>query len=189
MRAIRTASAVALVAVVATGASAGAAALISGSQLRDHTVPLSKMTRGAISALHGHNGARGRTGAQGAPGIAQVALIQGTAAAQCAGGGGACQVATSTAVCPRGSRAISGGYAASPIDNIVEMSLPGLNAAGNSVWNVLAVNEGSLAGDVTAWATCASGPRIAASADTARADSASFQAQAERLRAQASAHR
>lgn len=51
---------------LAGGAVAGA--VISGSQLRNHSVAEKKLTKRAIKALRGHRGARGPAGPQGATG-------------------------------------------------------------------------------------------------------------------------
>ena len=180
MHKIKLATGAALIAIVASATTAGATALISGSQIQGHSIPLSKLTSAAVNALRGHNG---RNGSPGQAGIAHMTLIQGPAASQCAVGGGACQVATSTASCPAGTAVISGGYTASVIDNVVESSVPGRSASGTNEWNVVAENQGAFAGDVTAWAVCVSGPGVASSADVA-----AFRADVSRLRDLAARH-
>jgi hypothetical protein len=50
------------------GAWAAANSLISGSQIKNHSIAAKKLTRHAIRTLHGRRGARGPAGPQGATG-------------------------------------------------------------------------------------------------------------------------
>jgi len=70
----------ALALFVALAGGAAASSLISGKEIRNHTIGLSKLTSGAVSHLHGQRGpegATGATGATGAPGINGVPGVQG----------------------------------------------------------------------------------------------------------------
>lgn len=53
---------------VALGGTAYASGLISGSQIRNHSIPAKKLTRSAIETLRGHRGPAGPKGATGATG-------------------------------------------------------------------------------------------------------------------------
>jgi hypothetical protein len=50
------------------GGAAIASTLISGSQIKNHSIPAKKLTKKAISSLHGKRGPRGAAGATGATG-------------------------------------------------------------------------------------------------------------------------
>jgi Collagen triple helix repeat (20 copies) len=50
------------------GTSLAAANLISGKQIKPHTIPQNRLTNGAINALRGSKGAKGAPGARGATG-------------------------------------------------------------------------------------------------------------------------
>jgi hypothetical protein len=51
--------------VVALGGTAYASGLISGSQIKNHSIPAKKLTQSAITSLHGQRGPRGPRGPQG----------------------------------------------------------------------------------------------------------------------------
>ena len=69
-------AALALFVALGGGAAAYASGLISGSQIKNHSIAEKKLTQSAITALRGQRGARGpagptgATGAQGIPGVA-----------------------------------------------------------------------------------------------------------------------
>ena len=101
--------------VALSGTSFAAASLISGSQIKPHSIPKNRLTGAAIRSLKGQRGPAGPggiQGVQGPPGIATVTPAYGPQAAQCADGGGACQVARSDATCASGSVVVGGGFAA-----------------------------------------------------------------------------
>jgi hypothetical protein len=50
------------------GGAALASGLISGSQIKNHSIPAKKLTRSAIKSLHGARGSAGATGPAGAAG-------------------------------------------------------------------------------------------------------------------------
>ena len=59
------------------GTSYAAATLISGSQIKPHTIAKNRLTNKAIKQLKGNRGARGPAGAPGAPGAQGIQGIQG----------------------------------------------------------------------------------------------------------------
>jgi hypothetical protein len=61
------------------GGAALASGLISGSQIKNHSIAAKKLTKKAIASLHGQRGPRGATGATGAPGAAGATGAQGPA--------------------------------------------------------------------------------------------------------------
>lgn len=61
-------AAVALFVALGGGAVAYASGLISGSQIRNHSIPARKLTRAAIRSLHGKRGQRGPAGPAGPQG-------------------------------------------------------------------------------------------------------------------------
>jgi hypothetical protein len=64
-------AAVALFVALGGGAAAYASGLISGSQIKNHSIPAKKLTKSAIASLRGKRGpagAQGNTGATGTPG-------------------------------------------------------------------------------------------------------------------------
>src|ERR1700758_1371724 len=58
----------ALALFVALGGGAWASGLVSGSQIRNHSIAAKKLTRHAIMTLRGRRGLRGLTGPQGPAG-------------------------------------------------------------------------------------------------------------------------
>jgi hypothetical protein len=140
--------------VALSGTSFAAATFISGSQIKPHSIPKNRLTGAAIRALKGQRGPAGPGGIQGPPGIASITDATGPAAAQCADGGGGCQVARSDATCPSGSLVVGGGFASSSIDDITlfsEQSAP-------NVWTVIAENLYTGTNTIQAQAVCAVGP-------------------------------
>lgn len=71
-------SALALFVAFAGGAAAYASGLISGSQIKNHSIPANKLTASAIASLHGQRGARGPAGPAGASGAVGPAGPAGT---------------------------------------------------------------------------------------------------------------
>jgi hypothetical protein len=70
-------AAVALFVAFGGGAAAYASGLISGSQIKNHSIPAKKLTASAIKALHGARGPAGPAGQQGAQGTQGIQGIQG----------------------------------------------------------------------------------------------------------------
>jgi hypothetical protein len=124
--------------------------LISGSQLRDHSVPLKKLTAPAIAALRGQVGPAGPAGAagpQGAPGgfdPNKVSYVQGPTVSVAPS-----QVTTLTATCPSGTKAIAGG-------GYTSLAATGGSLPTASGWALIIVNESSIQLDgLYAFAVCA----------------------------------
>jgi hypothetical protein len=104
----------------------------------------------------GPRGPRGPRGAQGPAGIATLLAVEGPAVPQCADGGGACQVAASTAVCPAGSYVVGGGFNTSTPDNVVSYA----RRVNTTSYGVIAVNFWVTGATLSAHAICASGAGI-----------------------------
>ncbi len=68
---------VALFVAVGGGTAAYASGLISGSQIKNHSIPAKKLTKSAIKSLRGQRGARGPAGPTGATGATGAAGAQG----------------------------------------------------------------------------------------------------------------
>jgi hypothetical protein len=76
--------------------------------------------------------------------------------AQCAAGGGACQIGSATATCPEGFRAVGGGHISGGTTNIVLFS----DLTGTQTYGVIAENESSVANNIKATANCVAGPGL-----------------------------
>jgi len=143
---------VALFVALSGAAVASTTALIDGSQIKNHTVGLSKLTPTAIAALRGRVGPPGRQGAAGPAGPAggfdpnKVTYVQGTTATV-----QPAQVITITATCPAGAKAIAGGGLTSVL--IVGGSLP---SGDGTSWNLIVANPYTApVANVFAFAVCA----------------------------------
>jgi hypothetical protein len=102
---------VALVALfVALSGTAVASGLMSGTQIRNHTIGAAKLTPNAITFLRGNTGPQGTVGPVGSVGpaggfdISKVTYVQGPVADLAPG-----QVASYFATCPSGTKVIAGG--------------------------------------------------------------------------------
>jgi hypothetical protein len=116
---------------------AGTTALINGSQIKDHTIGLSKLTPGTIAALRGHAGPAGHQGPAGPAGgfdPNKVTYVQGpTTTVQPVAS--TSTATTLSATCPSGTKAIAGGGFTSIA--IVGASL--VSTDGTS-WNLVVIN-------------------------------------------------
>src|SRR5690349_25080311 len=75
-------AALALFVALGGGAAAYASGLISGSQIKNHSIPAKQLTRSAIKSLRGRRGPPGARGATGPPGPgAQIVTYDATASA------------------------------------------------------------------------------------------------------------
>jgi hypothetical protein len=135
------------------GAFAAGATLISGSQIRAHSIPLSALTPAAIRALRGK---LGPAGPPGKPGTgfdpAKVTVVTGTPADVPAG-----QIAGATVGCPEGAIALGGGGTVSA--GRLASSLPTASSSNSSTpggWSVVAVNDTTLTIEAAADAICLS---------------------------------
>lgn len=89
------------------GAFAAGRALIPGSTIKPHSLPLSALTPAAIAALRGHEGPQGPIGPQGPPGgidPSKIVLVTGQPAAVAPG-----TISGASVTCPSGSIALGGG--------------------------------------------------------------------------------
>jgi hypothetical protein len=118
----------------------------------DLTAPLPRGPRGFTGA----RGSQGAQGPQGSAGITQITSVDGTVVAQCAAGGGACQIGSSTATCPAGFRVVGGGHISGGITNIVLYSA----ITGTQTYGVIAENDSTSASNIKATANCVAGPGI-----------------------------
>jgi len=99
----------------------------------------------------GPQGPRGPAGPAGPTGIATITAVDGPTVAQCASGGGACQVAQSDAVCPAGLRVVGGGFASATIDNITLFAA----STSSTTYSVVAENLYTAGNSIKAQALCA----------------------------------
>jgi hypothetical protein len=74
-------AALALFVALAGGTVAYASGLISGSQIKNHSIPAKKLTSSAIKSLHGQRGPAGPAGPQGPMGVSGPVGPQGAAGA------------------------------------------------------------------------------------------------------------
>lgn len=119
----------------------------------------------------GPAGGPGDKGDPGPAGIATVGSVGGPAGPMCADGGGACQVASSTATCPTGSVVVGGGW----VSDSVTVAVPFAARTGGTTYGVIGINFDSADRSITAQAICAVGPGVQSAATTNRASSASFE--------------
>ena len=177
---------VAVVGALVATASAGAAALIDGEDVKNSSLTgkdvkdKSLTKRDFRGSVRGPRGFQGAQGLPGPSGIASVSTVDGPAGAYCAGGGGSCSVASSLATCPAGSRVVGGGFDSSAIFSFVEFA-----KAGATTYGVIVVNDGPSSGTITAQAICASGPGIASARATAASERDAIRARVRELRTQA----
>jgi hypothetical protein len=185
-------AAIALFVALTGAATAGTVALITGKQIKNGSIGLVDLSTGTKQSLHGSQGpqgpagpagAQGPAGTQGAAGPAGIASVKsalGPKTTQCPYGGGACQVATSTATCPPGSVVVGGGFSAGSIDNITLYA----GAANSTSYAVIADNEYSGSNTIQAQAICAAG--LGVSAITASVNTNAFKVALEQSKAAAS---
>lgn len=109
-----------IVAGVIAGSAGAASLLIDGHKLKNHSVPVTKLTASAVSSLRGQRGAQGVPGVQGvrgptgAPGQQGVSgppglsgYVNGTGSSVSVPGNGQ---ASTGAWCPAGTQPLGGGY-------------------------------------------------------------------------------
>lgn len=176
---------VALFAALSGGAIAGT--MISGSQIKNHSIPAKKLTPGAVRHLRGHRGPAGPsgpTGAQGPAGPAGVSTITTVSNSTpiCAFGN-TCDVASVTATCPSGYYVVGG----SAHVDVIETSIS--TFAGTVTYGAAANNSSSFSGTLTVTAVCATGPGLIHTASPATAVSTPAASAATRLRSELSQQR
>lgn len=115
-----------IVAAVVSGSAGAASLLIDGSKLKNHSVPVTKLTPSAVRSLQGQRGPQGAQGPAGAQGIQGPAGAQGSQGVQgvpgppglsgyVSGTGSSVSVAAGAqgvagAWCPAGTQPLGGGY-------------------------------------------------------------------------------
>ncbi len=120
------------------GAFAAGGALISGSRIRAHSIPLSALTPAAITALRGKLGPAGPPGTSFDP--SRVTVVTGISADVPPG-----QIAGAAAACPAVAVALGGGGTVSAgrlASSLPTVSGSDLSAPGG--WSVIAVNDTTL---------------------------------------------
>lgn len=136
---------------VALSGTAVASGLMSGSQIKDHTIGASKLTPNAVTFLRGKIGPQGTTGPAGQPGPAGAAGTFGSANIQVVNTGEQpfSGVGTIHATCPSGTRVIGGGAGA--VGTLFLDSYDGQNG-----WEAGAMELVGGTGQILAVAICAS---------------------------------
>jgi hypothetical protein len=109
-----------IVAGVIAGSAGAASLLIDGSKLKNHSVPVTKLTASAVRSLHGQRGPRGAQGIQGIQGEQGDQGDQGDPgppglSGYVSGTGSSISVpagaqASTGAWCPAGTQPLGGGY-------------------------------------------------------------------------------
>jgi hypothetical protein len=121
-----------IIAAVIAGSAGAASLLIDGHTLKNHSVPVTKLTASAVRSLQGQRGPRGPQGIQGAQGAQGPQGAQGAQGAQgvqgvpgppglsgyvggIGGAGSTVSVASGTQgsaanLCPAGTQVLGGGY-------------------------------------------------------------------------------
>jgi hypothetical protein len=154
---------------------------ITGRDLDDSTLSVDKLTLGALNQLKGAVGAAGPAGPAGPTGpsgTSSITRVNGPRVAQGAFGSGT-EVQLSTATCPAGTYVTGGGFDAESIENFVGYAHSSLTQ-----YAVIAVNEFSQAGSITAQAVCAGGSSVVASRVRSRAAPPSAIALARRMQSE-----
>lgn len=156
--------AVTAIAITATG-SATAASLITGRQIKNHTITTKDISKSTVRSLRGHDGLDGLDGDQGPQGVQGPAGVNGGAnttpvEADYSIAPGDIEIYDAT--CPAGMRAVSGGWFTSSADGaFVDQSYDGTS------WSVGADNfDGSIAASVHVIAYCATGTGVRKAVDS-----------------------
>jgi hypothetical protein len=135
------------------GAFAAGGALISGSQIKAHSIPLSALTPAAIRALRGKLGPPGPPGQPGTSfDPSRVTVVTGISADVPPD-----QIAGATVACPAGAVALGGGGTVS--EGRLASSLPTVSGSDSSApggWSVIAVNDTTLTIEAVADVVCLS---------------------------------
>jgi hypothetical protein len=137
-----------VVALIALGAALGGSAvaagdLVTGAQIKDHSIGLNDLSYRAIARLSGHQGPRGRRGLQGRTGPTGPA---GTI-------GGKLTFQTATATCPAGTAVLSGG---AHTNGLALWATEPLVSGGSTGWFAGATARSLIQAEVDAYAICLS---------------------------------
>jgi hypothetical protein len=128
------------------GTGVAGVVLISGSQIRNHSIPATKLTAAAVAVLHGQRGPVGANGTFDPTKITSVIGFVDVATSQ---------IGTAVATCPSGSVAVSGGgFAVTGLNTSQPVTATGQTAPG--AWLVQTFNSQSSTIRLTASAVCAS---------------------------------
>ncbi len=141
---------------------------------------------GAAKSKRGKRGPRGFTGSRGPAGpagIASISRVNGPAVYQGPFGSGL-EVQTSTATCPVGTFVTGGGYKSDLIENFIEYSI-----SSATQYSVIAVNEFSQGGTITAQAICAAGSGLSASSVRSKKSPQAVLAKAQQMQSDLDAQR
>jgi len=153
---------------------AAAAALLPANSVGTRQVINHSLLKQDFKSGQLPRGPQGDPGDQGDPGPAGIATVGsagGPAGSMCPDGGGACQVASSTATCPTGSVVVGGGWTS----DSTTVAVPFAARTGGTTFGVIGINFDSAGRSITAQAICAVGPGVQSAAATTRAGSASFE--------------
>lgn len=155
-----------IVALIALGVALGGSAvagtgLITGAQIKDHSIGLNDLSNTAVARLHGLRGPAGNQGQQGAPGAqgltgsnggfdpSKVQIVNGTPLAYVAPNG----TATATVLCPAGTTEVGGGGYSS----VAKMILSGPGTSSGAGWTIGVYNDTTIGipNEVRAYVLCA----------------------------------
>ena len=158
-----------IVAAVISGSAGAASLLIDGSKLKNHSVPVTKLTASAVRSLHGQRGAQGAPGVQGIQGAQGIQGSQGVPGPP--GLSGWTRVGVTSALvttgtqgsafvgCPAGTQVLGGGYfpsvadsALRPVASAFAFSDDGHNTPG---WLVTMANGGAASENFHVQVLCA----------------------------------
>jgi hypothetical protein len=149
-----------VVALIALGAALGGSAvaagnLVTGAQIKDHSIGLNDLSYRTIARLRGHQGPRGprglqgRTGPTGPAGTIGGKLTFQTATTSLAAG----TVGSATATCPAGTAVLSGG---AHTNGLALWATEPLVSGGSTGWFAGATARSLIQAEVDAYAICLS---------------------------------
>lgn len=158
-----------IVAAVISGSAGAASLLIDGSKLKNHSVPVTKLTASAVRSLHGQRGPQGIQGEQGDPGDQGDQGEQGDTgppglSGYVGGSGGTPTVSVApgteglaSTFCPAGTQVIFGGFSSltSPSTLRAVSSSLFISDAGLPGWEATMTNEGGTAQSFHVLVRCA----------------------------------
>ena len=147
-----------IVAAVISGSSGAASLLFDGHKLKNHSVPVTKLTASAVQSLQGQRGAQGVPGAKGSQGAQGIQGAQGVPGAAgfsgLVGGVGGANSTVSVAagaqgsafnLCPAGTQPLGGGFTPVSGTSALRAVSSSLFVADSGVpgWSVKMANEGA----------------------------------------------
>lgn len=161
-----------IVAAVIAGSAGAASLLIDGHKLKNHSVPITKLTASAVASLQGQQGEQGPQGIQGPQGAPGPPGAQGVPgppgppglSGYVGGSGGTPTVSvapgtegTATTFCPEGTQVIFGGFFSqtSPSSLRAVSSTLFISDTGLPGWAATMTNEGGTAQSFHVLVRCA----------------------------------